>query len=191
LGTRDAVGERIARRYGLRVSGWTVGRFRRAWGFTPQKPRRRAYERDPKAVRHWLEVESPRIRAAATRAGAQIYWGDEMGLRSDHQAGTRWGQRGQTPGIRGPGRRVRCNRISVITNRGRLSFMVFRQRFTARVFLQFCRRLLRQVGHPVFLIVDGHPVHTAAVTQQWLQRHRERLRLFFLPPYSPELNPDD
>jgi transposase len=93
--------------------------------------------------------------------------------------------------IRGPGRRVRCHRISAITNRGRLSFMVVRQRFTARVFLQFCRRLLRQVGHPVLLIVDGHPVQTAAVTQQWLQRHRERLRLFFLPPDSPELNPDE
>ncbi|WP_447972928.1 IS630 family transposase [Nitrospira sp. Kam-Ns4a] len=191
LWTREAVGELIARRYGLRLSVWTVGRYLRAWGFTPQKPLRRAYERDPKAVRRWLEVEYPRIRAAAKRAGAQIYWGDEMGLRSDHQAGTSWGKRGQTPVIRGPGRRFRCNMISAITNRGRLYFMVFRHRFTARVFLRFCHRLLRHVRHPVFLIVDGHPVHTAAVTQRWLHRHRDRLRLFFLPPYSPELNPDE
>jgi transposase len=191
LWTREAVGELIARRYGLRLSVWTVGRSRRAWGFTPQKPLRRAYERDPKAVQRWLEVESPRIRAAATRTGAQISWGDEMGLRSDHQAGPRWGQRGQTPVIRGPGRRFRCHRISAITNRGRLSFLGFRPRVTARVFLPFCRRLLRQVRQPVFLIVDGHPVQTAAVTQRWLRHHRERLQLFFLPPDSPELNPDE
>jgi transposase len=114
-----------------------------------------------------------------------------MGLRSDHQAGPRWGQRGQTPVIRGPGRRFRCHRISAITNRGRLSFLGFRPRVTARVFLPFCRRLLRQVRQPVFLIVDGHPVQTAAVTQRWLRHHRERLQLFFLPPDSPELNPDE
>jgi transposase len=114
-----------------------------------------------------------------------------MGLRSDHQAGPRWGKRGQTPVIRGPGRRFRCHRISAITNRGRLSFMVFRHRVTARVFLQFCRRWLRQVRQPVLLLVDGHPVQTAVVTQRWLRRHRDRLRLFFLPPYSPELNPDE
>jgi hypothetical protein len=106
LWTREAVGELIARRDGLRVSVWTVGRSLRAWGFTPQKPLRRAYERDPKAVQRWLEVEYPRIRAAAKRTGAQISWGDEMGLRSDHQAGTSWGKRGQTLVIRGPGRRT-------------------------------------------------------------------------------------
>jgi transposase-like protein len=191
LGTRKAVGERIARREGRRVSGWTIGRARQAWGFTPQKLRRRAAERDPKAVQRWLAVESPRIRAAATRAGAQIAWGDEMGLRAAQQAGPRWGKRGQPPGLRGPGRCGRCHRISAIPHRGRLYFMVFRHRVTARGVLPCCRRWLQPVRQPVLLLVDGHPVQTAAVTPRWRRHHRERLRLGFLPPDSPELNPDE
>ncbi|WP_447974922.1 winged helix-turn-helix domain-containing protein [Nitrospira sp. Kam-Ns4a] len=138
--TREAVGDLMARRSGVRGSVWTVGRSLRAWGFPPQQPLRQASERDPKAVRRWLAVESPRMRAAAKRAGAPLSWGDEMGLRSDHQAGPRWGQRGQPPVSRGPGRRVRGHRLSALTTRGRLSCMGFPQRFPARICLPCGRR---------------------------------------------------
>jgi hypothetical protein len=127
----------------------------------------------------------------AKHAGATIYWGDEMGLRSDHQAGTSYGRKGRTPVIPGTGQRWRCNMISSITGRGRLSFMVFKQRFTARVFIDFMRRLTRTAGRKVYLIVDGHPVHKSARAARWLAAHAAQIRLILLPAYSPDLNPDE
>ena len=191
LWTREAVRDLITTRCGVRLSVWTVGRYLRRWGFTPQKPLRRAYERNPVAVRRWLTKEYPAIRALARREQATIFWGDETGMRSDHQAGRSWGRRGQTPVIPGTGKRFRCNMISAITNRGQLAFMVFEGTFNTPVFVRFLRRLVRHAGHPVFLIVDEHPVHVATTVERWVQRHRRRIRLFFLPGYSPELNPDE
>lgn len=191
LWTREAVGQLIEDRCGLRLSVWTVGRYLRRWGFTPQKPLRRAYERDPVAVKQWLKEEYPAIRRQAKREKAEIQWGDEMGLRSDHQTGTSYGRRGQTPVIPGTGKRFSCNLISTISNRGRLAFMVFDGRFTADVMLKFLRRLLRNSNQKIFLIVDRHPVHRSAKVKRWLARHQNRIRLFFLPGYSPELNPDE
>ena len=136
LWTREAVQELLLRKFDLQVSVWTVGRYLRAWGLTPQKPLRRAYEQNPAAVRKWLEEEYPSIREQARRFQAQIHWLDEMGLRSDHQRDDIPASQ-QTPVVWGTGRRFRCNMISSITNRGRLAFMIFRQRFTARVFIIF------------------------------------------------------
>jgi len=194
LWTREAVQQLLSRKFDVQVSVWTVGRYLRAWGLTPQKPVRRAYEQDPVAVRKWLEEEYPAIRAQARQWKAQIHWLDEMGLRSDHQAGRSYGRRGKTPVVFGTGQRFRCNMISSITNRGRLSFMIFRQRFTAQVFLNFLNRLLRQTRktrRKIFLIVDGHPVHKSRSVRRWLAEHAEQIRIFCLPSYSPELNPDE
>jgi transposase len=194
LWTREAVQGLLSRRFDLQVSVWTVGRYLRAWGLTPQKPARRAYEQNPAAVRKWLEEEYPSIRQRARQWKAQIHWLDEMGLRSDHQAGRSWGRRGETPVVMGTGQRFRCNMISSITNRGRLAFMIFRQRFTARVFLNFLGRLVRltrKTMRKVFLIVDGHPVHKSRLVNRWLAEHAAQIRIFCLPSYSPELNPDE
>lgn len=191
LWTREAVQQLVARECGLRVSVWTIGRWLKGWGLTPQKPLRRAFERDPAAVRRWLRTEYPAIRAQAKREGAAIHWGDEMGLRSDHQTGTSYGRKGQTPVIPGTGQRFRCNVLSTITNRGELAFMVFKEALTVPLFLRFLRRLLRQVQRPVFLIVDRHPVHRAQTVQRWVAQRPAHLRVFFLPAYSPELNPDE
>jgi transposase len=194
LWTREAVCGLLAQRFGLSVSVWTAGRYLRAWGFTPQKPTRRAYEQDPAAVKHWLEREYPAIARQAKREKALIHWGDEMGLRSDHQAGRSYGRRGRTPVVAGTGKRFGCNMISALTNQGQLSFMIFKERFTARVFIRFARRLLRQSylgGRKCFLIVDGHPVHKSDLVKRWVARRPERIELFLLPGYSPELNPDE
>ncbi len=137
LWTWEAVGELIQRRYGIELSVWTVGRYLRHWGFTPQKPVRRAYERDPEAVRRWLEQEYPAIGRRAKACGAEIYWADQMGLRSDHQTGTSYGRRGCTPVIPGTGQRFGCNMMSAITNRGQLAFMVFKCRFTTKVMIVY------------------------------------------------------
>jgi transposase len=191
LWTRQAVIELAARRYGVRLSLSTMGRYLREWGLTPQKPLRRAYERDPAAVRRWLEERYPAIHAHAKRENAEIHWGDEMGLRSDDQAGRSYGRKGVTPVIPGTGQRFGCNMISTVTNRGTLSFMVFTERFTSSVMVRFLKRLVRHAGRKVVLIVDGHPVHKSARVRRWLDEHAGAIEMHLLPPYSPDLNPDE
>jgi len=192
LWTREAVALVIARKFGVRLSIWTVGRYLARWGFTPQKPVRRAFEQNPEEVRRWLEEAYPSIRKQAKREKASIYWGDEMGLRSDYAAGRSYSLRGKTPVIPGTGQRFGCNMVSAITNRGRLNFMVFKTRFRADIFVVFLKRMVRQVkGKKVFLIVDKHPVHRSRPVRKWLKAHTKLIRLFFLPGYSPRLNPDE
>lgn len=189
LWTRQAVCELLADRFNLQLSVWTVGRYLKRWGFTPQKPLRRAYEQNPKAVKRWLQQTYPAIRAQAKRQKAEIHWGDQMGLRSDHQTGTSYGKRGQTPVVRGAGQRFGCNMISTITNQGTLRFRVFKQRFTSAVMIDFCRRLLRSAHRKIFLIVDRHPVHRSKKFKAWLARHAERIELFLLARLQPGAQP--
>jgi len=191
LWTRGAVGQLIEQRFGIGLSVWTVGRYLSRWGFTPQKPARRAYEQSPEAIRRWLEEDYPAIQRQAKKEKALIFWGDETGLRSDHVAGRSYSPCGQTPVIPGSGKRFGCNMISAITNQGKLNFMVFKDSFNTEVFLEFLRRLLRQIQRKVFLIVDGHPVHRGIKVRKWVEKHRRQIMLSYLPGYSPELNPDE
>ncbi len=191
LWTRGAVARLIEQQFGLTVSLTTIGRYLQAWGLSAQKPVRRAYERNEVAIAHWLDEEYPALARQAKRAKAMIYWGDEMGLRSDHSTGTSYAPVGQTPVIRATGQRFGCNMISAITNKGALAFMVFPGKFVAAVFLAFLRRLLKQAKRQVYLIVDGHPVHKSRPVKDFVARHGKRLRLILLPGYCPELNPDE
>lgn len=191
LWTSDAVGRLIRKQFGVKVCSRTVRRYLKRWGFTPQKPCRVAYERDSEEVRAWLEREYPAISARAKSEGAAIFWGDEMGMRSDHQAGRSWSPKGRTPERPGTGRRFSANMISAITNRGDLSFMVFKGRFDASIFVRFLRRLARHSGRKAFLIVDRHPVHRSGVVSRWLEANADSIEMFFLPGYSPDLNPDE
>jgi transposase len=191
LWTREAVQQLIHQRFGVELSIWTVGRYLKRWGFTPQKPARRALEQDPAAVSRWLKTEYPAIAAQAKRENAEIYWEDEMGLRSDQAAGRSFAPRGRTPTIAVSGQRFGCNVISAITNRGRLNFRVFRGRFVTKVYLDFLKRLAQQARRKPFVMADGHPVHKAAAVQRWLEANAHRIRQFLLPAYSPELNPDE
>lgn len=191
LWTREAVQLLLERRFGVQVSVWTAGRYLRGWGLTPQKPMRRAIERDPVAVERWLRTEYPAIQRQAKAAGAEIWWGDEMGLRSDHQTGTSWGRRGQTPVVVGTGQRFGCNMISALTNRGSLAFKVFDGSFTVSVFLDFLKRLVRHAKRKVVLIVDRLRVHRGKKVREWVDAHPKQIQLHYLPPYSPHLNPDE
>ena len=191
LWTREGVGELIYQRFGIRLSRWTVGRYMRRWGFTPQKPARRALEQDPSAVRRWLHSEYPEILRRAVKEGARILWGDEMGLRSDDQVGRSWGKRGQTPIVPKTGSRFGCSVISAISNQGALYFMVFSGTLKADVFIEFLRRMLKHCEEKIVLIVDRHPVHRSKKVRSWVASRQERLHLIFLPAYSPELNPDE
>ncbi len=190
LWTRDAVAELVAQRYGVRLARTTVGRYLRSWNFSPQKPKRRALEQTPAAVRRWLEEEYPAIGAQAKQEGGVVWWLDEMGVRSDQAAGRSWAPPGRTPVIKRTGKRFRVNMISAISNEGLLRFRLFSGSFTGPVFIDFLRRLLRDLaGRKVHLIVDGHPVHRAKLVSAWVERRPARLELHFLPGYSPELNP--
>ena len=192
LWTSRSIRELIFRKFKIDLSRRTVRRYLKRWGFTPQKPKRIAYEKDPLAADQWKKKQYPAIRALAKAEKARIYWADEMGLRSDHQAGRSYSPKGVTPTRLGTGKRFSCNMISAITNRGDLSFMVFKTKFNSSVFISFMRRLVKEAnGRKVFLIVDGHPAHRSKMTRQWLEEHAKKIRLFYLPGYSPELNPDE
>jgi transposase len=190
LWTRALVRDLIRQQLGVEVGEDTVGRYLRAWGFSPQKPMRRAYEQSDEAVRAWLEERYPEIEKRARRERAEILWADESGLRSDHTAGRTWAPVGQTPVTRGTGKRLEANMIAAVSNTGTLRFRVFDERFTGPVFLDFLKRLVKDTrGRKVVLIVDGHPAHRARIVRDWVAAHPELIELHFLPGYSPELNP--
>ncbi|WP_439642123.1 IS630 family transposase [Gemmatimonas sp.] len=150
--------------------------------------------RDPAndaAIATWLKREYPAIARDAKHEGATIYWGDEMGLRSDHVTGTSYAPVGQTPVVRATGQRFGCSMISAITNRGQLVFRVFHGTFRAPMFVDFMRRLRQQAGGKVYLIVDGNPVHRSRVAKDFVAAHADEIRLIQLPGYGPELNPDE
>lgn len=191
LWTRDAVSALIKKRFNLTLSKWTVGRYLKNWGFSSQKPIRRAIEQNPYSIEKWLKDTYPRIQRQAKREKAEILWGDEMGLRSDHQTGKTYGIRGQTPVVKRTGKRFGCNMISAISNQGTMRFMVFRESFKVDVFIKFLRRLIRERTKRVFLIIDQHPVHKSKKTNKWLKQYERQIKVFFLPGYCPELNPDE
>jgi transposase len=191
LWTCAMIRDLLRERFGVRLSEVSVGRLLKKLGLSPQRPLHRAYQQDPAAVERWLTAEYPKIRALATRLGATIYFGDEAGLRSEAHAGTTWAPVGQTPVVRTTGARFGLNLISAISPRGTLRFMVVPGRLTAAKFCAFLQRLLHKAPGPIFLIVDGHPTHRAAAVKRFVQATEGKLRLFTLPAYSPELNPDE
>jgi transposase len=190
LWTRALVRDLICQRFGVEVGEDTAGRYLRAWGMSPQKPMRRAYEQSDEAVRQWLDERYPEIEKRARRERAEILWADESGLRSDHTAGRTWAPVGQTPVTQGTGKRFRANMIAAISNTGTLRFRVFEERFTGPLFLDFLKRLVRDAkGRKLMLILDGHPAHRARIVRDWVAANPELIELHFLPGYSPELNP--
>jgi transposase len=191
LWTTGMIAELIWDKFKIRFSRSSVGRLLNQLGLSAQRPLWRAYQQNPEVVENWLKKEYPKIRALATRHNAEIYFGDEAGVRSDFHAGTTWGVRGKTPVVSTTGARFGLNLISAVNPRGEMRFMSVKGRVNATVFLDFIKRLLQGADRPIFLIVDGHPSHKAKLVKKYAESVRDRFRLFFLPPYSPELNPDE
>jgi transposase len=190
LWTRALVRDLIRQQFQIEVGEDTVGRYLRAWGFSQQKPMRRAYEQSDEAVRQWLNERYPEIERRARRERAEILWADESGLRSDHTAGRTWAPVGQTPVTKGTGQRFKANMIAAVSNTGTLRFRVFEERFTGPLFLDFLKRLVRDAkGRKLMLIVDGHPAHRARTVRDWVAANPDLIELHYLPGYSPELNP--
>ena len=191
LWTRDLVRALIRREFGVALSAVSVGRLLRTLGLSPQRPLWRAWQADPEAVARWRTEEFPAIRAAAKAAGATVYFADEAGIRSDYHAGTTWAPVGRTPVIKATGARHSLNMISAVTAQGLLRFSTYTGSFTAQHFIEFCKRLLADTDGPVYLVVDGHPTHKAKLVKQFVAGTDGRLKLFVLPAYSPQLNPDE
>ena len=191
LWTREAVRDLIYQRFGIRYSRGMVGRLLRHWGFTPQKPVTRAYERNDERIRDWLKHEYPALRRRAKRENAEIYWEDETGLRSDHLVGRSYSPRGVTPVIHNTGQRFGCNIISAVNNLGKMRFRVSKGSFTQSVMIDFLDRLIRDAKRRIIVIADGHPAHRGRRLRQWLQEHASQCELVLLPGYAPELNPDE
>ena len=191
LWSRAAVRELIRRRFGIRLAVRTMGTYLARWGFTAQKPLRRACEQDPAAVRRWLRRDHPAIAARARAEGGAVFWGDETGLRSDDVRGLSYAPRGRTPTVRVPHKRAGLGLISAVTNRGELRWMVLDGAVKAPTLIRFLGRLVRDAGRKVFLILDRLPVHRAGAVRAWLAGREAEIEVFHLPPYSPELNPDE
>lgn len=191
LWTRAMVRELIRERFGVRLSDVSVGRLLKKMGLTPQKPLRRAYEQNPELVQTWLAEDYPAIQALAKRERATIWFADEAGIRSDFHAGTTWAPKGQTPVVEATGQRFGMNLVSAVSPRGEMRFMAVEGRMNAGKFIDFLKRLMHDTERPAFVIVDGHPSHRARKVLDFVRATDGKLRLFFLPPYSPELNPDE
>jgi len=191
LWTAEMLRVLIKKRFGVPLSHRSVCRLLAQLGLSAQKPLWKAYQQDPQRVKQWLEKDYPEIRRQAVNAGAQIYFGDECGVRSDHHSGTTWAIKGRTPVVKSTGARFGFNVISVVSAKGRMRFMIFEGRMGAALFVEFLKRLLQGAKTPVYLIIDGHPAHKAKMTQQYVESTKGRLKLFFLPGYSPELNADE
>jgi transposase len=191
LWTAKMIGQLIFQRFGVRMSKSAVCRLLAQLGLTPQRPVWRAYQQRSEEVERWLQEDYPRIRRLARRNKATIFFGDEAGVRSDHHAGTTWAIKGKTPVVSSTGARFGLSLISAVSAQGEFRFMTIKGRVGATRFIEFIKRLLHNVPRMVFLIVDGHPAHKAKSVRRFAESVKDRFRLFFLPPYSPELNPDE
>jgi transposase len=192
LWTREMVAKLIKDKFNIVLSVVSVGRLLAQLGITCQKPVRRALEQDEALVQQWLKRDYPKIRALAQQERAEIYFGDAAHLRSDHHSGRTWGKKGETPVVSSTGARFRMSLISAITARGRMRFMIKEKGgVNAAVFIEFLKRLMVGSKRKIFLIVDRGPAHVAKKTKAFVATLNGALRLFYLPPYSPDRNPDE
>jgi len=191
LWTRRAVQELIRRKWSIEMPIRTVGEYLKRWGFTPQKPLKKAYEQRPAAVKAWLDQEYPMIKERAKIQGAEIHWGDETGLRCDSQHGRGYAPKGKTPVLRLNAKRESMSLISTITNQGKVRFMTYKGGMNGQLLIRFMQRLIKDADRRVILILDNLRAHHSKVVKAWLEKNTDKIEVFHLPSYSPELNPDE
>jgi transposase len=191
LWTSRAVRELIERRLGKRFGLTAVQLHLRRWGLTPQKPLVRAKQRQPAAIAAWLATAYPAIARRAKTLRAVIYWGDETGISNQDQIGRSYAPRGKTPVVARTAKRITRSMISAVSNRGLMRFMLYEGALNAELFIAFLRRLIKDAGRKVLLIVDNLKVHKAGKVQAWLTNHAHEIELFYLPSYAPDRNPSE
>ena len=191
LWTRDAVRRLIKEKYGIEMPIRTVGMYLQRWGFTVQRPAKQAIERKPEAVQHWLKEEYPAIHAEAKKEDAEIFWGDETAVQNVANYARGYAPRGQTPVLRMKAKKTHINMISAISNQGKLHFMFSEESINQQKLIEFLERLIKDIHRKIYIILDNLKVHHGTLVAEWVEVHKEQIRLFFLPSYSPEYNPDE
>ena len=191
LWTRKAVKELVEREFGIVLAINTMGDYLRKWGFTPQKPKKKAYEQCSKKVQRWLDEQYPAIKQRADEEGAEIQWGDEIGVRNNCQHGRSYAPKGKTPTKKSMSKRFSINMVSTVTNQGKVQFMIYSENMNAAKFIEFLNQLIKYSEKKIFLILDNLRVHHSKIVKQWAEENTDKIELFFLPAYSPEKNPDE
>ena len=191
LWTREAVRLLVKQECGIDMPIRTVGEYLKRWGFTPQKPIKQAYEQRPEAVKQWLGNDYPAIAARAKAEKAEIHWCDETGIQNDAYDARGFAPKGKTPVVRTHAKKFRVNMVSAITNQGKVRFMMYKETMTSQLLIKFMQRLIKDAGRKVFLILDNLRVHHGKLVKEWLEANKENIEVFYLPSYSPELNPDE
>ena len=191
LWTRQAIHDLIKRRYKIEIPLRTLTDYLRRWGFSCQKPAKRAYEQKPAEVKRWLDEEYPAIVEQAKKEKAEIYWGDETGIENTEYQARGFSPKGKTPVVLLNAKKERINMISAISNIGTARFMFYSDTMNAVKLITFMKRLIKDAGRKVYLILDNLRIHHSNKVKQWLEENKEHILVFFLPPYSPELNPDE
>jgi transposase len=191
LWTIDMITELIGRKFSVKYSKVQVGRLMKRLGLSRQRPLERASQQDPKKVEQWLHQQYPAIKQEAKKEKREIYFSDEAGFHATAQYGSTWAPRGETPVIKTSGKREKVNVISAINNKGKLRFMLYESSFNGTIFIQFLKRLIQNQKTPITLIVDGHKSHFTKQVKKYAASTKGQLKIYQLPPYSPELNPDE
>ncbi len=191
LWTREAVQQLIKHDFDIDMPISTVGLYLQRWEFTSQVPIKRAYERNDAKVTAWLNETYPEIQKQAQEENAEIQWGDETACVSLPSVIKGYAPKGKTPVMEHTAKRFKINMISTITNRGKLRFMVYEQNMDATLFITFLERLIEGSSKKTFLILDNLRVHHSKIVKAWVEEHKEKIALFYLPAYSPDLNPDE
>ncbi|MEI7907878.1 MAG: IS630 family transposase [Bacteroidota bacterium] len=192
LWDRKAVAELIECTYGVKLKVRSVGEYLKSWGFTPQKPIKRAYQRSEPAVKEWLQEKYPQIQAAAKAECAEIHWCDETALSMGDVRGREYAPKGETPvvSVDGAGRRA-FSMISSVTNQGKIRWMIIEDSINSDKFIEFLQSLIKTSERKVFVILDNLRVHHSKPVKAWVEKNQNKIELFFLPSYSPDLNPDE
>jgi len=192
LWTNAAIRQLIEQEFSMKMIERTICNYLHRWGFSPQRPIKRAYEQQPKAVQDWLDNKYPEIQRQCEKQNGEIHWGDETGISSIEHYPRGYAPIGKTPTITlSHAARERVNMISTITNQGKVQFMIYENSFNAEVFKTFLKQLIKSSNRKVFLVLDNLRVHHAKIIKQWVQDKLDEIELFYLPSYSPELNPDE
>jgi transposase len=189
LWTRRAVRDLIRNEFGIDLAERTVGLYLRRWGYTSKRPARHARPQDPDDVEQWLLDTYPAIEAQAEREGAEILWADEVGVDADHHPGYGYARAGERATLDVPNPHIRVNQISAISNEGTVRFMTYKGALNAAVFLVFLTRLIAGASRKILLIADRLQAHKTPAVEAWVAAHRDQIEVFYLPTYSPELNP--
>ena len=191
LWTRKAVQELILQEFAIKIAVTTTGDYLRKWGFTPQKPKKKAYEQQPAQVQKWLHEQYPAIKELAKKEEAEIHWGDETGVRNSCQHGRSYAPKGKTPVKLSMAKRFSVNMISTVTNQGKVQFMIYSDTMNSDRLIEFMKQLIKGSDKKIYLILDNLRVHHSKLVKEWVEENKEKIALFFLPSYSPEKNPDE